>query len=147
IELQSAPNPSTYGDAITLAANVFDDSGDALDGIVDFFDFTANVDLGTATVQNNVATLDIADLSAGSHVIVAHFLSADPTAFDDSESDPITQVVAPRDLHVTFTADGKVYDGNRVAVVHESDDRVAGDALDFGYAALFDTRDAGVNKT
>ncbi|UXH79966.1 YDG domain-containing protein [Roseateles amylovorans] len=55
--------------------------------------------------------------------------------------------ITPRTLNLVTLADNKIYDGNTSAVVHLSDDRVAGDALQVTHqSANFADRQAGRDK-
>ncbi len=56
--------------------------------------------------------------------------------------------ITKRDLIVSATGTDKVYDGNTSAVVSLTDNRVAGDVFNTGYAgASFDNKNAGTGKT
>jgi hypothetical protein len=55
--------------------------------------------------------------------------------------------ITPRVLTVSATGINKVYDGNTIATVTLSDDRVAGDTLDDSYVnAFFDDKNVGTDK-
>src|SRR5262249_23596738 len=60
------------------------------------------------------------------YTVVAHWASADPD-YLDTDSAPVTFTISPRTLHVTATAQDKVYDGTTTATVMLSDDRVVDD--------------------
>jgi subtilisin-like proprotein convertase family protein len=74
--LVSAPNPSLQGAEVTFTATVTDDAGDPVpDGTVTFD--TGAIELGTDDVDaQGQATLTIATLTAGSHVISATYSGA-----------------------------------------------------------------------
>ncbi|MFM9889677.1 MAG: YDG domain-containing protein [Rickettsiales bacterium] len=57
-----------------------------------------------------------------------------------------TADITPRSLNFTVTSPGKVYDGNAIAPVIFSDNRVAGDALGYGYSALFPDKNVGTAR-
>ncbi len=59
-----------------------------------------------------------------------------------------TADITARSLHVTATADDKVYDGNTTAVAHLTDDRVSGDLFSDTYTtATFSDKNVGFGKT
>lgn len=66
--LWSSVNPSTYGNSITLTANV---NQSPATGTVTFFDGTTT--LGTASLSGGIATLPISSLSGGTHSLTAMY--------------------------------------------------------------------------
>jgi hypothetical protein len=59
-----------------------------------------------------------------------------------------TASIDRRTLHVSASGHNKVYDGNAIAGVTISDDRVSGDVLTIGYAsAVFANKHVGINKS
>jgi uncharacterized repeat protein (TIGR01451 family) len=73
--LASSANPSILAQPVTLTATVSPDVGVALmpTGNVDFFDTTANADLGTIPLSDGVAELTTSSLAVGDHVIQASY--------------------------------------------------------------------------
>ena len=67
--LTSAPNPSVFGQPITLTATV---TPDTATGVVVFYDGAAS--LGTATVTGGPATLTVSSLSRATHSLTAMYL-------------------------------------------------------------------------
>lgn len=55
--------------------------------------------------------------------------------------------ITPRVLNATISGVNKTYDGNNIAAVNFSDDRIAGDALSYDSVARFDSKNAGSGKT
>ena len=104
----SAPNPSVYGQCVTLTATitaVAPGSGTPTAGEVDFYDTTANVDLGPIALEgSNTATLPISPSWVGTHDIVAAYagdgllwhstgMYFGPMYFAGSTSLPVSQEV------------------------------------------------------
>jgi Bacterial Ig-like domain (group 3)/FG-GAP-like repeat/Divergent InlB B-repeat domain len=87
--LGSQPNPSAFGHATTLTATVSSLAPGTPTGTITFTE--GGTVLGTAPLANAVATLDVSNLSLGSHTIVASYSSA--PAFRYSVSAPLTHVV------------------------------------------------------
>ena len=84
--LSASPNPSTYGETVTLTATV---SPAAATGIVTFMDGVATI--GTGTISGGVATLTVSNLSVGPHSLTAVY-SGDST-YVSSTSNAIFQTV------------------------------------------------------
>ena len=94
----SAPNPSSFGQSVTLTATV---AGTATPtGSVSFFDGATL--LGTGTLSGGVATLASAALSVGSHSITAVYAGA--TNFAGSTSPTITRSVTQAASTTTATS-------------------------------------------
>ena len=92
--LISSPNSPLAGQTITFTATVTPTAtGQGTPaGSVDFYDDTADVDLGTATLDNNgEATFNTSDLACGEHLITATYIGQ--SLFADSASDPLDQIV------------------------------------------------------
>lgn len=87
--LGSQTNPSASSQTVTLTATVFSSAPGTPTGTITFTEGAAV--LGTAPLANAAATLDVSNLSLGSHSIVASY-SSDP-AFRYSDSAPLMQVV------------------------------------------------------
>ena len=86
--LGSSLNPSTYGQSVTLTANV-SSSGPTPTGNVTFKKGSAW--LGSAPLNGGVATITLSSLSAGSSTITASY--GGDTTSAKSTSPPLTQVV------------------------------------------------------
>jgi hypothetical protein len=73
VQLNSAPNPSIYGNSVTFVATVTSNSGVAATGTVKFLDGTTQI--GTAALAGNpgAASLAVSTLTAGSHSISASY--------------------------------------------------------------------------
>jgi MBG domain (YGX type)/Bacterial Ig-like domain (group 3) len=65
------------------------------------------VSIGSATLVDGIATLDVANLAAGTHSVIAHYLGDDN--FGTSESDPLSQVVGQVTLTVTAPSPSRPY--------------------------------------
>src|SRR5207249_10710878 len=97
--LTSSPNPSTFGQTVTLSSTVTSGAG-VPTGTVTFRD-GASV-LGTATLVNGSASISISTLAAGSHPLTA--LYGGSATFAASTSAVVTQVVnAPAAAATTTT--------------------------------------------
>jgi Bacterial Ig-like domain (group 3) len=92
IALSSSPNPSTFGQAVTLTADVsaVSPSSGSPTGSVTVADLTTGQTLGTAPVHSQ-ATLTISGLAVGTHVLGVTF-TPDTASFASSSAD-ITQTV------------------------------------------------------
>ncbi|MBI5216620.1 MAG: Ig-like domain repeat protein [Ignavibacteriae bacterium] len=77
--LSSAPNPSVFGQSVSLTATL--SPGNA-SGTVEFFEGTTS--LGTATLNSGVATLNISSISVGNHSLKARY--GGDSDFDTSTS-------------------------------------------------------------
>ncbi|MFL5330699.1 MAG: YDG domain-containing protein [Gemmataceae bacterium] len=128
-------NDRTYnGSALAAIA-----TGPTLNGI--FFSDVVNLAYTNATFANKnvglnkTVTLNGTSLSggdSGNYVL-------DPAT--------TTATISARDLHVSYSADSRVYDSTKNATVHESDDSISGDDLVVSFAsALFDTKNVGNSK-
>jgi len=84
--LAASPNPSAPGQSVTLTATV---TPAAATGSVSFIDSGAL--LGTGALNNGVATLSTAALSAGSHSLTASY--AGNATYATSTSPPVTESV------------------------------------------------------
>src|SRR5262249_31648835 len=96
-------------------------------------DLSALLNLGTTA--RNAGHYDAAWSFAGNN----DYYSASGTSTID---------IAPRALHVSATADSKVYDGATIATAQLRDDRFAGDVFTDGYvSATFSDKNVGSGKT
>jgi len=89
--LATAPNPTVFGQTATMTATVTaiaPGSGTA-DGSVTFYDGVTT--LGTGILTNGVATLNVSNLLAGGHGLVAVYGGS--SSFNGSQSTIATQVV------------------------------------------------------
>jgi hypothetical protein len=84
----SSPNPSTFGQAVTLTATVNSSSGTPT-GMVVFYD--GSTALGNAILANGIGAISVSSLAAGSHAITAVYQGS--VKFNSSASTPLTQVV------------------------------------------------------
>jgi hypothetical protein len=95
--LSAAPNPSTYGQSVTLTA-VVTGSGGTPTGTVNFMDGSQT--LGPATLVNGTASLSTANMSAGSQSLTAvyggdsNFTGSASTAFSQTVNKAPTTTVA-----------------------------------------------------
>jgi predicted thioesterase len=87
--LSTNPNPSTFGQSVTITETLPTVGGVAPTGTVTFYNNGAQI--GTGTVTNGVATLNISTLPAGSDLITATY-SGDGN-YATVNSGPVTQVV------------------------------------------------------
>jgi uncharacterized repeat protein (TIGR03803 family) len=87
--LSSAPNPSTFGQAVTFTATVTSSSGTPT-GTVNFYDGASHIGSGTlnGSGQTSIAS---SSLPAGSNSIIAAYQGA--TNFDTSTSPTLNQIV------------------------------------------------------
>ena len=104
-----APNPSTYGDSVTLTATL---STNTATGTVTFQD-GATV-LGTVTVSESVATFTTNGLTAATHLLTASYSGTE--GYAPSTSSTITQVVNQASATVSLGSLSQTYNGtSRVA--------------------------------
>lgn len=88
--LSSSTNPATFGQQVTLTANIAIATGSGVaSGTVSFFD-GSNV-IGTAVVSSGVATLSTSSMSVGSHTLTASYSGNDN--FGSSTSAALTQTI------------------------------------------------------
>jgi hypothetical protein len=104
VALTSAPNPTTYGDAVTFIATAATDAT----GTVTFVDQTTSTTLGTGTVTNGVATLNTNTLTAGTHQVIANY--AGDMKYSAVSSIALTQMVNKAVLTVTANDATRPYD-------------------------------------
>lgn len=98
----SAPNPSTYGQAVTFTSTVAAIAGSVQPtGAVDFFDGATSI--GSATLAAGTAAFTTTALHAGNHAITAHY--AGDSVFLLSVSSPsLSQAVSPAPTVTSLTA-------------------------------------------
>jgi hypothetical protein len=97
--LNSSPNPSIYGQAVTLTATVSSGPG-VPTGTVTFYDGTTT--LGTGTLNSGHATLSTAGLSASTHSMSASY--GGDTNFATSTSGAVAQTVAKAATTTTLSS-------------------------------------------
>ncbi|WP_341922218.1 Ig-like domain repeat protein [Polaromonas sp. YR568] len=86
--LGASPNPSTFGQSVTLTATV---TGDNPSGDITFKDGATT--LGTGTLSAGVATLSVSSLSVGSHSLTAEYPGdTNNTASSSALSQVVNQV-------------------------------------------------------
>ncbi|MBP7867408.1 MAG: Ig-like domain repeat protein [Acidobacteria bacterium] len=88
--LASAPNPSVYGDTVTLTATLTSAFGPP-PGTVRFLD--GAVEIGTGPLSGGTATFTTTLLAGGSHTLTAVYDGA--AGYQGSTSAPVTHVVNP----------------------------------------------------
>src|SRR5439155_23089765 len=100
--LVAVPNPSQFGQAVTLTATVNTTVGGAgtPPGTVTFRDGSAT--LGTAALSNGTATLTASSLGVGSHALSAVY--GGDARFTASTSAPVTQTVNPAAIATTVAS-------------------------------------------
>ena len=100
--LTSSPNPSTFGQSVTLLATVNPANGGTPTGSVEFFDGSTSLGtaplggggLSTSALAPNQAQLSTSSLSQATHSITAVYLG--DTLNAGSTSSPVSQVVNPQ---------------------------------------------------
>jgi hypothetical protein len=103
VSLSASPNPTAYGQAITLTATVVPSvSGDLASGTVTFFD--GSVSLGAVNLMNNVAQISLSNFAAGSHSITASF--GGDRNFAGGTSSVVTEVVNPAATTTVLSSNG-----------------------------------------
>ncbi len=113
VTMLSAPNPSIVGTVVTLSALLTGTDGIEPTGIITFKDGATTI--GTGTVLGASASITIANLSVGNHLITA-FYGGDDNYYGSS-SLPLTQVVNNKiqtSISLTSSADPSTYGGNIV---------------------------------
>lgn len=88
--LASPLNPSSYGQQVTLTANVTSSSGTPT-GTVAFFDGGSSI--GTVSLSQGSASISLSALQGGTHSMTASY-SGDPL-FASSSSNAVSQIVNP----------------------------------------------------
>jgi hypothetical protein len=97
VALASAPNPSTFGGAVTLTATV---SPTSATGSVQFLDGAAS--LGTVNVAGGTASLTVSALTAGTHSISASY--GGDTTYAPSASAALAQSVSKANSAVALAS-------------------------------------------
>lgn len=91
LALASAPNPSVYGQQVSITATVSSSSGTPT-GLVIFTDTTTNTNLGTATLSNGSAFITVSNLSVTTHNITASY-SGNSSYYGSVATAPVSQTV------------------------------------------------------
>ncbi len=124
----SSNNPSLQGDETQLLAMVSASDGSAPTGEVDFM--KGDELLGTAPVVDGAAALDVSDLAAGWHPILASYKGDELHA--PSTSFPLLQIVELRGTETVLTAgSGSVLRGESVRLTAEVGSPDGGTAAGF----------------
>lgn len=116
--LVPSPNPSVFGQQVTLQASVSASAGTP-DGAISFYDGTTL--LGTATLNQaapDTASITVSSLSTGSHTLSADYGGDNEVTFDSSASPPVTQSVLPAqtatsissEMNPTVAGEGTTFD-------------------------------------
>ena len=85
-------NPSALGQPMTFTATVFPTTGSGETGVVTFY--RRRTRIGTSSVSNGQATLNVFTLPAGDHPITADY-AGDGDFIGSSTPAPLTQVGGP----------------------------------------------------
>jgi hypothetical protein len=101
--LATSPNPSYYGEPVTLTATVaYVTYGVTPTGTVTFTDTTTGNTLGTGTLSSGVATLTVSTLSIGAHLLQASY--GGDTTNATSTSNTVSQAVNTNTTTITVTS-------------------------------------------
>jgi hypothetical protein len=87
--LSAAPNPSDWGQNVTLTASVSSTAVGIITGNVEFYEGATL--LGTAVLAGGIATFSTNAFTIGTHTLTASYLG--DSTFFPSDSSPLTQVV------------------------------------------------------
>jgi hypothetical protein len=98
--LTTNPNPSTFGQTVTISLAVPTEAGTPATGTVTFYNNGASI--GTGTVTNGVATLTTATLPVGTDPITATY--AGDANYATGTTGPVNQVVNAANGTATLTA-------------------------------------------
>jgi hypothetical protein len=98
--VSSSAGSTTYGQSLTLTANVAPGGSGTPTGTVTFYD--GSTVLGTATLNAGIATLTLTTLGPGAHLITAVY-NGDAN-FAGSAASPLTQTVTSADTTTTLTS-------------------------------------------
>ncbi len=100
VTLTGTPNPAAVGQTVTLAASVMSvGSGSVLSGTVAFTDQSGV--LGSSTLSNGQALLNISTLPSGTHNIVATYTASGN--FGGSTSPVLSEVIQSFDFSITLS--------------------------------------------
>ena len=115
LSVVSGTNPVTAGSSVTFTATL---AGGANGETITFND--GGNPIGTGTLNNNVATLTIATLSAGSHTITASY--AGDTDYSAGVSPAITETVNAPTLTLSASPQGAVGEAAQVSITASTND-------------------------
>lgn len=99
--LISSPNPSVYGQPVTLTASVTSSSGTPTGSVV-FTDTSTSATLGSATLVSGTASLAVSSLVAGTHAIIAAYQGS--STYAGSTSTPVSQTVSSASTTTSLTS-------------------------------------------
>jgi hypothetical protein len=109
----TSANVSVPGQPVTLTATL---TSSAVPGVVDFFDQTTDLDLGSVTLSGGTASLTTSALtSLGNQVIDAYYIAASPS-FRALAPDALTQVVQSEAVEGTTLFVGGTASANQIQV-------------------------------
>jgi hypothetical protein len=99
--IAASPNPSVFGQPVTMTASVTSSAGAVFTGSVQFFDGTTL--LGTSSVNGGgVATFATSGFAVGNHSLTAQYVAT--TDFNASTSAPFTQRIGPATTKTSLRA-------------------------------------------
>jgi hypothetical protein len=129
--LSSTPNPSSFGQSVTLTATVAPQSsiGGPPTGTVTFYDGSTAIGSASVTASGSAYTASIAvsNLAIGSHSFTAAYGGS--TAYNASTSAAVTQTV--NKAVTTVVAEGGNSGGSMTAALSTSSGPLAGQTLTF----------------
>lgn len=104
--VSTAPNPSVYGQGVTLSAHVATSPANlrAISGTVQFKLDGTNVDTALTVDGSGNASTSVSNLNVGGHTITADFVSSDGALLNSSGTAP-TQQVNKADTATTVSGD------------------------------------------
>jgi hypothetical protein len=100
VVVASTPNPSDFGNPVSLMATVTSSGSAGATGVVDILD--GGTQIGTATLTGGTGTFTISSLALGSHIIIAAYRGDGNNR--PATSAPITQVVIQAETSTTLSA-------------------------------------------
>lgn len=111
ITIATSPNPSTFGQAVTISGKVTDSGGSKIGGApVTIFDNGVQIGTDTANGGGNYS-FAISTLSVGTHPITVRYDGNLPTNAPVTSS-PVSQVVNKATATVTITNTAQTYNGS-----------------------------------
>jgi hypothetical protein len=111
VALVSAPNPSIFGNVVTLSALITGMDGIEPTGIITFKDGATTI--GKGTIFGSSASITTTNLSVGTHLITGVY--GGDNNYSESTSLPLAQVVNNKietSISLTSSADPSTYGGN-----------------------------------
>ncbi len=147
-----------YGTAVTFTATVSATSGTTApsQGNVDFFDVTANKDLGNGTFGSSTGNASVwtfltaaktFNVTTGDVIKATYTPGSGFLGSDSGASNNVTQIVTAQPITVTAATNTKGYDGTTTAAAAPTitGTVVSGDTPNF--TESYDTKNAGTGKT